>query len=812
MIPRATYRLQFHAGFTFEDARRIVPYLDRLGISHIYASPITTAAPGSMHGYDVVDPSRVNPELGGEEGLRALAADLRERSMGLIIDIVPNHMGVAGDTNPWWLDVLEHGAESRFARYFDVDWQRQLVLPVLGAPLDEVIHAGDLCLIEQDGIPALRLYGNVTYPLRADDPVRTAMDPSAYSAETDTGRAALTALCERQHYRLTFWRAANDLLNWRRFFSINELAGLRVEDDTVFELTHALYFDLFTKGLIDGVRVDHVDGLTDPAGYCRQLRRRFEEIGQGRRAYIVVEKILAADEKLAPDWDIDGTSGYDFMREMAQVLHSPEGIPSLRRLWTEISARPGDFEQEAATSRADILDWQFEGQLAACVSAFHALAAAEGDGWITAGMLRRALQGLLRKFPVYRTYGNGLAAPQEDKRWLDQAIVAARRTAPPGEAPILDRIGSWLSGSGTAHPGLSAEAVRRFQQLAAPIAAKGVEDTAFYRHSSLLSLCDVGFDPARPAITIETFHRTMERRAAVFPHAMLTTATHDHKRGEDGRARLAVLSTIPEIWEEHARRWLDRAAEMAPDVHEADAYALLQTLVGAWDGTPPAELLPRLHGWQDKALREAQLRSSWAAPDETYETAFRRLADALLQDTGPQGFVPTFEAFMASIAPAALANSLAQTALRCLLPGVPDLYQGAEGMDYSMVDPDNRRAVDHARFAAMLAAPSGSAEDAKLSLIADLLERRRLSPDLFTSGDYHPVPVHGLRADHVIAFVRRYGGITITCCTAIRLGGELVRGGGPMPSARWWGDTKVEIDGRLQEAAEIFEERPVHVE
>lgn len=818
MMPRATYRFQLHAGFTFADARAAVSYLDTLGISHVYASPITAAAPGSMHGYDVVDPCRINPELGGEAGLRALAADLHARSMGLIIDIVPNHMGVAGDTNAWWLDVLKNGRSSRFAPVFDIDWRERLVLPVLGAPLQDAIDAGEIRLIDcdADGAAALRIYGAVTYPVRPDDPVQAdAPERRALSHDPATaqGRANLGRLCARQHYDLIYWRAANDLLNWRRFFSINELAGVRVEDPAVFALTHSLYFDLFAQGLIDGVRIDHVDGLTDPGGYCRHLRDRFAQIAPGRSAYIVVEKILAADEELAQDWSIDGTSGYDFMREASQLLHLPGGIAPLRRFWEQVTGRSADFEAEAVIARRDILAWQFEGQLNGCVTAFHDLAAASDAAWMTRGMLRRAIQGLLAVFPVYRTYGDGQTAPAADARWRRLAAVCARAQAPPGETGLIDWVVDVLAGGKRDHPALAEEAVRRFQQLAAPIAAKGVEDTAFYRHGALLSLNDVGFDPARPTMAIADFHAAMKQRAAHFPRAMLATATHDHKRGEDARARLAVLSAIPEIWENHAARWLDRANILMPGIDGADTYTLLQSLVGAWEGDA-GQLLPRLHGWQDKSLREAQLRSSWAGPDEEYEARYRAMASALLADASDAGFLPDFERFMAAIAPSALANSLAQTAMRCLLPGVPDIYQGTEGMDYSMVDPDNRRDVGHDLHARMLREPAGegTAAELKLQLIARLLGMRRLHPRIFENGAYIPAEVRGPRAGNVLAFTRRYDQNTITCAIAVRMGEALFAGGTPVPSPEWWADTAIVTHAGIRMAAALFSESVVHVE
>jgi (1->4)-alpha-D-glucan 1-alpha-D-glucosylmutase len=799
--PRATYRFQFHKDFTFADAEALVPYLDDLGISHLYASPITTARSGSTHGYDVVDPTRINPELGGEEAFRSLAAALRARDMGVIIDIVPNHMGVAGGENAWWNDVLAKGEASEFARYFDIDWREKLVLPILGDPLAETLANGALKVEQVDGRHILEAYGEHRLAIRDEDQATAATDDIA-------------ALIDRQHYRLASWRVANDELNWRRFFTINDLAGLRVEDPVVFDATHALYFRLYAEGLIDGVRVDHVDGLTDPAGYCRQLRSRLDAIERPAEAppgpaYIVIEKILADEEPLATDWGVDGTSGYDFMEQVTALLHAPAGAEPLGELWADISGRSADFAPEELRARQELLAWQFDAQHRRCVEAFVTLArsTAECDG-LTTGMLHRAIERLLWVFPVYRTYGTGNAAPATDAAIRKIVRERVAQFVPPGEGAVVERILAWLAGEGPGDAALAAEAVRKFQQLSAPIAAKAVEDTAFYRYGRLLSRNDVGFDAARMSLEIDDFHTAMIDRARDWPAAMLATATHDHKRGEDVRARLAVLSEIPDLWRTRVEHWLTLAAPFADQVDPADAYMLLQTLFGAWPETLSAwdakglsAYAERIVAWQEKALREAKLRSSWEAPDQAYETRCHELARALLDVEKSWSFIDDMAHFVETVRPAAEANTLAQVALRYTVPGVPDLYQGTELTDLSLVDPDNRRPVDYA----VRTATGQTGSNTKMRLILSLLALRRDHPAAFADGEYKSLAVTGSRADHVLAFQRTHAGTVIRCVVALRTGEPRIR---PADIAAWWQDTALPSGERV---GDILADAPVSV-
>ncbi|HET6629068.1 MAG TPA: malto-oligosyltrehalose synthase [Woeseiaceae bacterium] len=805
MTVRATYRIQFHQGFTFADAEQQVPYLASLGISHLYASPITTAQPGSTHGYDVIDPTRVNPELGGEQGFRSLVAALRAHGMGVVLDIVPNHMSVTGTGNRWWWDVLTNGPASEYAKVFDIDWSEKLLLPFLGSPLPEAIAQGDLALQRREHGLVVEAYGRHRFPVRPED----------RDADTDTD---LAALLDRQHYRLAWWRAANDELNWRRFFTVTGLAGVCVEDDAVFEATHELYFRLYAEGLVDGFRIDHVDGLTDPAGYCRKVRARLQSLRAGR-AWIVVEKILGAGEELPRDWAVDGTSGYDFMEQVSALLHAPEGEAALTRYWEELSGRPGDFAAEELRARQDVLRWEFEGQLAACVRAFARLAgAAPETRGVTAGMLRRAITALLWSFPVYRTYGTGASAPPSDARTRGIARERAVPLAPPGEIRVANRVLEWLAGNGPGDAGLAAEAVRRFQQLSAPIAAKAVEDTAFYRYGRLLSRNDVGFDPERFSLPAAEFHSAMAARQAHGAVSMLATATHDHKRGEDVRARLAVLSEVPELWIDRVRDWRSmNAAESG--LAAGDEYQLYQTLFGTWPpGLSPddrdglASYRDRLIAWQEKALREAKLRSSWAAPDADYEKRARELAERLLDPARSRHFMASLAAFERRLRPAADANALVQVLLRNTVPGVPDLYQGTEYRDLSLVDPDNRRAIDFAARRRSLEADPAGFDAAKQALIARTLRLRREHPVLWEQGSYQPVPIEGIRSGQVVAFERRHARKALLVAGLLHCAPVLIDAGLKVPSRDWWDGTRLLPAGAPPiEAAVLFGEAPVHV-
>ena len=854
---RATARLQFHRDFPLDRATELVPYFSGLGISHIYASPLLTSRPGSIHGYDIVDHNRINPELGGEAALRRLVAVLRQHDMGLILDIVPNHMGVGGSDNAWWLDVLEWGRASAYAEFFDIDWdppdtvlRGKLLAPFLGASYGDVLTDGDLVLHfdDSDGRFFVAAYGEHRFPvaprdypavLRAaagtlDDliapftegganrealihrvaagraalvaahrsrPAAFTQALAAYAPDTSSGRERLHQLLERQHYRLAWWRAASDEINWRRFFDINGLAGVRVERPEVFDATHRYILRLYAEGLIDGVRIDHVDGLADPRGYCRKLRRRLEAEQAGRpqplqrvAPVIWVEKILSVHERLPADWLTDGTTGYDFMSDVSALQHDPAGEAPLTTQWTALTGRPAMFADETRPARRQILRESLSSELWATAAALHRIARrniATRDWTLTA--LRRSLEELLVHFHSYRIYAGPAGASESDARELAWAMAEAQRTVRTADRGLLDLMGPLLAGDGLRDVAAGVArrerqgAMVRFQQLSAPTAAKAVEDTAFYRYGRLLSRNEVGADPSQFALPPANFHASARERRRRLPRALLATATHDHKRGEDTRARLAVLSEIPAEWETAIGRWTrlnapvkrEIAGAMAPDA--ADELMLYQTLVAAWplsltpdDHDGVATFRDRVAGWLEKAVREAKRHSEWAAPNTAYEAACHAFLGQCLDAGRSAPVTREIAAFAARIAAAGAVNGLAQTLLRLTMPGVPDLYQGSEFWDFSLVDPDNRRPVDWlARQNALAQSGSPAALAAhwqdgrvKQALIARALGLRARMPAVFSEGAYLPLRIEGPAADQAIAFTRQHEGRTVIVAAA----------------------------------------------
>ena len=824
MIPRGTYRIQFHKGFTFADAILLAGYFSQLGISHLYTSPILTARAGSTHGYDVTDFTSVNSELGGEEGLRALVAELRKHQLGMIVDFVPNHMA-AGRDNPWWMDVLENGPASHYATMFDIDWDApdpmtrgKVFLPVLGTSPEEAIAEGEITLRWDETLHkfALRYFEHIL-PVRKEDCPEligeTGEPASALLAHWNEPQA-LSQLIARQHYRLAHWQSAPDTINWRRFFDVNELAALRMEEDRVFEAVHPKIFHLYAEGLIDGVRIDHIDGLTDPAKYCRSLRARLDTLSAERPAkapsgpaYIVVEKILAAREQLPGDWGIDGTTGYDFMNDISALQHDERGKGQLTDLWSRLSGRPRDFDTEEWIARSELLHTTFEAHLRTAATAFRRLALFAARE-IEESAVQGALRAILERFRAYRTYATGLSTEPPPGPIFEKAIEAAAEQLEPDDHSALDFIAATMRGELAEFGAVSRRAARLFNQLAAPVAAKAAEDTAFYRYGRLLSRNDVGFFPGEFSCTPEAFHARTTARMQDFPHAMLATATHDHKRGEDSRARLAVLSECAEEWEAAVQGWFEMNARLRPSaIDPGDEYQLYQTLVGSWpvDLNPAdaalGEYVERILRWREKSLREAKLRTSWTAPDHKFESAHAEFVKAILDPARSRRFLSSLVAFTSWVALAGACNSLAQCILRCTLPGVPDLYQGCEFWDLSLVDPDNRSVVD---FGSRTEALTSMAEPVALlprwqdghvkqALITRLLLLRKKMPECLAFGEYRPLRTKGARADNLIAFARVHASGAIVVAVPRLCAPACAQSGLPNPSSEFWGDTTIAL-------------------
>jgi len=791
----ATYRVQLHAGFGFDSAAEIVGYLARLGVSHLYCSPYLQAAAGSTHGYDVVDHSRINSELGGAAGHARLARRLAEAGLGQVLDIVPNHMAIGTRANAWWWDVLEHGLDSRYAGYFDIDWdppQPELaglvLVPVLGDHYGRVLEAGELAVERRDGWFSVR-YHDHEAPLS-----RRTLDELAHDDQGEIPQAViealnrdpdvLDALLRRQNYRLAYWRTAAEELNYRRFFDISTLAGLRVEDPLVFADTHSLILGLVRDGVVEGLRVDHVDGLADPAGYLERLR----DASGG--AYVVVEKILEPGEALPRSWPVAGTSGYDFLNAVNQLFTDSAGEAAMRACYARFTAGSADYADVVHTAKLQVM----RDSLAAEVERLTSLLAKVCDGHgrerdFTRRQLRDALHELIAAFPVYRSYGYpGRPVSQADADHVADAVAGALRHRPSLDPELAGFIGELLTG---VHPGAcEADFMLHFAQVSAPVMAKGVEDTAFYRYLALASLCEVGGDPGRFGRPVDDFHQAMSAAARQWPESMLTLATHDTKRSADVRARLSLLAELPEAWQQAAGRWAQRnERHMRNGWPDRNAeYLLYQTLVGAW----PIDAA-RAAAFMAKAVREAKVRTSWTDPDPGYDEAVSAFVAALLAD---REFVADLESFLAEhrLVELGRVSSLAQVTLLLTCPGIPDLYQGTEVWDLSLVDPDNRRPVDYAARGQLLDALADAGPEAalaradeggpKLWLIHRLLGHRHRYLDAYGPGSgYQALPVSGARAEHVVAFTRTGGLAVVVPRLLARLGG------------RTWDDTTVTVPG-----------------
>jgi (1->4)-alpha-D-glucan 1-alpha-D-glucosylmutase len=909
-IPGCTYRLQLNEHFTFRDATALLPYLDALGVTDVYASPFFAARAGSMHGYDVVDPTRLNPELGTEEDLAALSAGLRARGMGLVMDLVPNHMCIDPSADRWWRDVLENGRSSPFATYFDIDWHppktelhEKVLLPVLGAQYGRVLENQELAVGYEGGAFYVRYFDSrfpigprtvrpllepMVVDLRRTHPedhpdvlelesVLTAIKhlPSRWETGAEQirerqrekeivkrriaalvdGNAAVRDALERslraingekgdprsfdrlegllgdQAYRLSFWGVAAEEINYRRFFDLNDLAAIRVEDPAVLAAVHDKAFQLLRDGQVTGLRIDHVDGLYDPRRYLENLQT-VRQSEAGERAYVVVEKILIGEEVLPPEWPVQGTTGYDFMNLVNGLYVDAAGARAIERMYQRLRLEGIGFDDLLYRAKRLILRTAMSSEL--YVLARHLDRISEQHRWsrdFTLNTLHLALGEVVSCFPVYRTYLQADASEpsSRDRQHVLHAIRDAKRRNRATSESIFDFIADILllrdpQGLSEADRADRREFVLRLQQLTGPVMAKGLEDTVFYRYTPLASLNEVGGRPTAAATDVDRFHVWCVRRLASWPHAMSATSTHDSKRGEDVRVRLDALSEMPREWQLAVRRWQRmnrRRKTLVDDVRVPEAseeYLLYQTLLGVWpvaEGGPEehAALTERVAGYMTKALREAKVHSSWININQAYEAGVGEFLRRLMEDAPDNLFLQDLRRFVRQIVAPGVYSSLAQVLLKVTAPGVPDFYQGTELWDLALVDPDNRRPVDYERRQALLADVHRRAEQDPEALVADLvahpgdgaiklyvveraLGHRRAHRALYDKGSHLPLTADGTRRAHVVAFARVQGGasaLTITGRFFALLGAAERR---PLGEATW-ADTRLLLDRAL---------------
>ncbi|HEX9944490.1 MAG TPA: malto-oligosyltrehalose synthase [Thermoanaerobaculia bacterium] len=873
--PLATYRVQLRPGFGFDQAAAIADYLAGLGISHLYSSPYLQAAKGSAHGYDVIDPGRVNEELGGEEAHIRFCRRLSEHGLGQVLDIVPNHMAITERRNVWWWDVLENGPSSRYAWYFDVDWHppqarlhNTVLLPILGDHYGRVLEAGELKLVRRAGkfeihyhehrMPvaprsldtltdeAARRCGSPDLAFLADAfgglPLATATDRESVArrhrdkevlagqlarlcAERPEVAAAVDAVVEevnadpdrldellsRQNYRPAFWRTAGQELGYRHFFDINTLVGLRAEDERVFADTHVRVLQWLQEGMLDGVRVDHPDGLRDPQAYFERLRAAAPD------AWIVVEKVLAPGEPLRGSWPVDGTTGYDFLNLAGGLFVDRAGERPLTDLYAELTGENPEWAELMREKKLLVLSELLASDVNRLAEVFLQVCERHRRHRdYTRFELRQALREVVACFPVYRSYVRAEAGEvsAEDERCIGEAIERARAHRPDLAPDLLDFFRDLLLLRIRGE--VESELVMRFQQLTGPAMAKGVEDTAFYNFHRLVSLNEVGGSPGAFGVSVEEFHRACADNQRRWPRAMLATSTHDTKRSEDVRARLHLLSEIPERWGEAVRRWFGRNERHRssgwPDRNAE--YLLYQTLVGAWPISAG-----RAAAYMEKAAREAKVHTAWTRVNPEYEEALREFVQGVVED--PE-FTADLEAFVAPLVGPGRINSLAQTLLKMTAPGVPDFYQGTEVWDLSLVDPDNRRPVDYGLRRRLLEelergiCPQeilARMEEGlpKLWLIRQGLLLRRRRPDAFDPGAaYEPLQARGARADHAVAFLRGGEVAVVVPRLVIRLGGDWGDTVVELPAGRWRNElTGEEVEGGPRPAAELLARFPV---
>ena len=930
--PVSTYRLQLRAGQGFAFAAGLVDYLDALGVTHVYASPYLRAEPGSTHGYNMVDPTMLNPELGTVDDYRAWTDALRAKGMGHIVDIVPNHMGIATSMNRWWQDVLENGPASLYADYFDIEWdppkhglRDRVLLPILGAQYGEVLENGELRLVREGGaffveywerrlpVAPRSLIGllervHARLALSSEDlrsmelesiltslrhlPNRTEKTPEARverAREKEVIKRRLGALCEgaaeirdavdavvadtngkpkdpksfdaldallrEQTYRLAFWRVATEEINYRRFFDINDLAAVRMECEAVFDETHALVFRLIEEGRLDGLRLDHTDGLYDPAEYFAKLQARAhprEPLPGERPLYVVAEKILEPGERLPTSWRIHGTTGYEFIGALDGLWIDPSSERRMTELYREVTGDQATFAEHALVAKRAIMRASLSSEVNMLAQMLERIAEADRRSRdFTRASLTAAIIETIAAFPVYRTYirPDGSREPN-DTQHIDRAIRHAKRRNPEMSASIFEFLRDVLllriaPGAPDADRATCARFVMRFQQLTGPVMAKGVEDTAFYTYCRLASLNEVGGRPDRFGTPIAEFHQKNEERLASWPLSMTARSTHDTKRGEDVRARLAVLTEIPDLWRRHVEEWRRVAAQHVTTIEEdvapsaTDEYLFFQTVLGAFPllRGGEADFAARIAEYMTKASREAKQRTAWLNPNEGYEAATRAFVSGMF---GDEAFVSSVRALADRLAAYGASNGVAQVLLHIASPGVPDNYQGSEAYNLSLVDPDNRRPVDYAALCAMLttlderrATESGADFAAgllerfrdgaiKVFVVREALRLRRAFPELFIEGEYRAIDA----GEHVVAFARVHGERMVVCAVA-RHPYRLTEGARPWATGDAWGEASLPLpragrwssalvgralevtDGARVRLAELFAELPV---
>lgn len=872
-IPSATYRLQFHGGFTFRDALALLDYLEELGVSDIYASPYFQSSPESTHGYDVANHNRINPAIGNDSEFHAFTSGLRQRGMGQVLDFVPNHMGIGQSLNDWWMDVLESGLSSSYAKYFDIDWHPgkkaladRVLLPVLGERYGEALEKGVFRLNFENGGFSLHYFETHlplslrSYPLilrqtlehlngiaadrmreiiacctnheqateaksmlrdlAADSAVSSVLDATLRHLEGKEGMPesfdALHELLEAQFYRLAYWRVAAEEINYRRFFDINTLAAIRIEIPEVFEAAHRLVFELLARGEVTGLRIDHIDGLWDPGRYLSRLQARYAELC-GRPLFLVVEKILdPVREQLPGDWPVDGTTGYEFAAQTAQVMVDASAARHLTKTYERFTGSSPNYADLIYEKKKLTMQISLGSEIAALGRMLDELSEMHRHFRdFTRNTLTMAIREVMACLPVYRTYVTEDAAPSaEDEKIILRAIVSARRRNPSLEKSLFDFLRGILLlrlPESFTHEQCKAHVqfVMKFQQCSGPVMAKGVEDTAFYIYNRFVALNEVGGNPGLFGISPTDFHRHCVTRHERIPHTLLATSTHDTKRSEDVRMRIAAISEIPGEWRAAVKKWgklnkklrVKVGDESAPSRNEE--YLLYQTLIGSWPLVEEdhEKYLSRIQQYMIKAIKEAKINSSWTEPHEEWEKAVQDFVAAILDERNSAEFLADFSSFADQVAPLGAMNSLTQIVLKCTTPGTPDIYQGTEIWDLSLVDPDNRRPVDYEKRRSLLSTLSDTGAEElvsdwksgriKLHVLQKLLRFRRENNEFFNEASYCPLKTTGAHASRVIAFSRVWKETRLLVIVP-----RLTRPLGAFPRGEIWQDTSVVgIDG-----------------